>query len=142
MRTRRFPSICAWAILIPAAGCGSAPAPPAGTGAREKAQGYYEALLRRDWPGAYAALHADSRAQCSQAQFAHLAEHYLDELGPEPRLQVRSCDEHGNQAIVHVAFAGQASGKQRVYKDGVILLRSEGEWKIVLSAKFGRSRTP
>src|SRR5437763_1424242 len=40
-------------LLAGVVGCGRTPPGPAGTGAKETAQGYHEALLRRDWSGAY-----------------------------------------------------------------------------------------
>ena len=52
------PTRCgAWAVLAAAGvGCGRPPAPPAGTGAQELVQDYYDGLVRQDWPQAYAAL--------------------------------------------------------------------------------------
>ena len=51
-------------LAVVLAGCSGTPTAP-GTGADAAARGYFEALLRRDWAEAYAALHPDSRARCT-----------------------------------------------------------------------------
>ncbi len=128
--------------LLAAAGCRWAPPPAAGTGAHEAVQGYYEALLRQDWPRAYAALHPDRRARCSAEQFARLAAQYRRNFGFEPqRVQVRSCEEHGLEAIAHVLFTGRAAAHHRSYKDGITLRRTATDWGVVLPAHFGQVRT-
>jgi hypothetical protein len=132
----------AWAIvaLLAAAGCRWAP-PPAGTGAHEAVQGFYEALLQQDWPRAYAALHPDSRAHASAEQFARLATQYRRNLGFEPeRVQVRSCEEHGAEAVAHVVFTSRTTIPYRSYKDGIALRRSATDWGVVLPPHFGRVR--
>src|SRR5581483_2862662 len=132
------PPACVWIALLPLAGCGSAPTAPAGTGAAAVVQGYYDALVRRDWPAAYAALHADSRKWCSATQFASLAEQHRKGLGLEPEeVRVRSCDENGEQAVAHVTIMGHAAGKQVFYKDALTLRRDADGWEIVLPAHFG-----
>src|SRR5262249_6417336 len=92
-----------WAVVLLAAGCTAAPTAPAGTGARQAAEGYFQALVRQDWPGAYALLHPNSRHHHSPEQFARLAQQYRRGLGFEPDgVQVRTCDERGEEAIAHV----------------------------------------
>jgi hypothetical protein len=104
-------------------------------------QVYYEALLRRDWPTAYAALDADSQAWCNLALFSQLAEQYVRNLGMEsPEVHLRSCEEHGDQGVAHVTIMGQGHNKQGLYKDGLTLRRGTQGWRIVLSPKFGRSK--
>jgi hypothetical protein len=126
-------------LLAGLAGCNWAPAPPAGTGARETAQAYCEALVQRDWQQAYAALHPDSQKRCTQEQFTRLAQAYRRNLGFEPEeVQVRSCGERGTEAIAHVVLTGRASSQARRYKDGVTLRQTVEGWRVVLPPSFGR----
>jgi hypothetical protein len=133
-----------WSLLVAAAvaGCGHSPAPPAGTGAREAAASFYEALLRQEWERAYAVLHPDSRAQCNAERFTGLARNYRRDLGFEPvSLRVRSCEEQGGQAIAHVVFMGPAGHRQRYYRDALVLRHSGENWGVVLPPRFGKRRT-
>lgn len=126
-------------LLAGVAGCSAAPAPPAGTGAKEAAQGYYEALLRRDWQQAYAALHPDSQRRCTQEQFARLGETYRRNLGFDPEaVHVRACEEQGTEAIAHVVLTGRGAAKQQHYRDGIVLRQNAGSWRVVLPQNFGR----
>jgi hypothetical protein len=98
-----------------------------------------EALLRQDWGRAYAALDAPNRARCGAGQFARLADGYRRGLGFEPRaVHVRSCEERGAEAIAHVVFTGAAAGRQRYYKDAVVLRRGEAGWGVALPPRFGQ----
>jgi hypothetical protein len=120
-----------------ACGCTRTP-PPAGTGAAAAARTYFEALVRRDWPAAYAALHPDSRARCDPDRFARLAEAERRRLGFEPEaVRLRSCTERGGKAVAHVVFNGRAGGKQRTYRDAVGLRRAAAGWGVVLPGRFG-----
>jgi hypothetical protein len=101
---------------------------------------YYEAVLRQDWGRAYTTLHAESRARCSAEQFTRLAQSYRRDLGFEPEeVHVRSCEEHGTEAVAHVMITGRSEGKQRHYRDAVTLRQSGSQWGIVLTSGFGRS---
>jgi hypothetical protein len=101
---------------------------------------YYEALLRQDWGRAYTALHSETRAQWSAEHFTRLAQSYRRNLGFEPEeVQVRSCEEHGAEAVAHVMMGGRADGKQRHYQDAVTLRQSGSQWGIVLPKSFGHS---
>jgi hypothetical protein len=125
------------------AGCRSAPAPSPGTGAREVARGYYEALIRQDWATAYAALHPETRSRYGLGQFTRLARNYRRNLGFEPEaVHVRSCEEHGAEAVAHVALTGRAAERHRRYQDGTALRRSAAGWGVVLPDHFGRTRPP
>ena len=130
-----------WALLVLlVAGCGR-PDAPAGTGAREAALGYYEALVRQDWAGAYDALHPDSRRRTSQEQFARLAGQHRQGLGFEPReAHVRACEEHGEEAVAHVTLTGPGKSGQVRYRDAVSLRRGEGGWGVVLPSNFGQAK--
>jgi hypothetical protein len=123
------------------AGCQRAPGPPAGTGAEEAARRYCEALVRQDWAQLHAALHPDSRARYSTEQFGRLVQSHRRSLGFEPEgVRVRACEEHGDQAIAHVVFTGQAAGRQRQYKDAVALRQTGAGWGVVLPPQFGQNR--
>jgi hypothetical protein len=126
------------AIVAALTGCNEAPAPVAGTGAAEAAQDYYEALLRKDWPRAYALLDQASRNRIP-AQPLGLALRQLRPLDFEPTaVYVRACEENADGAIAHVVLTGQAAGRQRFYRDTLVLRRDSGGWRVVLSAKFGQ----
>jgi hypothetical protein len=131
-----------WALLFAGAvaGCGGTPT-PAGTGAREAVQDYYDALVRRDWPAAYASLDADSRKRCSAEQFTRLAQNYRKDLGFEPDgVHVRACEEHGAEALAHVVLTGRDAVQRKSHKDAVMLRRTGDDWGVVLSPNFGRKR--
>ncbi len=123
-----------------AAGCGTAPPPPAGTGAREAALAYFRAVVGRDWSAAHAALDPDSRRQVPAGRFAALAGAYLGGIGFTPTAaQVTACDEQGDRAVAHVVLTGRTSAHQR-YKDTTSLRRGPDGWGVVLAAHFGRPR--
>lgn len=131
--------LAALLLLAGLVGCNRTPTPAAGTGAKEAAQAYYEALMRRDWQKAYAALHADSQKRCTQEQFARLGEAYRRNLGFEPDdVHVRSCNEQGIEAIAHLVLTGRTSSQARRYKDGVALRQTVEGWRVVLPPNFGR----
>jgi hypothetical protein len=133
-----------WAAVVGLAGvvgCGRPPARPAGTGAREAAQSYFEALLRQDWAGAYRFLHSDNRARCSVEQFTRLAEAHRRSFGFEPQaVRLRTCDEKESEAVAHVAFTGRTAQRERLYKDAVFLRRDGEGWGVVLPPGFGKTR--
>jgi hypothetical protein len=133
MRIRWAVGLCALA-----AGCGREAATPAGTGAREAAQGYYEALVRQDWPRAYAALHPQSRGRLGPERFAALAADHRRGVGFEPAaVHVRSCEEQGDEATAYVVLTGVHVTKER-HRDAVRLLRDGDGWGVVLPPTFGR----
>lgn len=149
MRTERrtaAPKACRlWCLAVGllaagAAGCGQGEA-ATGTGAREAAQRYYEALRQHDWSTAHAALHPDSRARCNSAQFARLAARYRNDLGFEPEaVRVRFCDEQPTRAVAHVVYTGRARDRRRSYKDAVVLRPGATGWGVVLPRDFGQAR--
>jgi hypothetical protein len=95
-------------ILGLAAGCGRSPASSADTGARETANRFCEAFCRQDWAEAYRTLHADSSHDLPEDQFAILAADYRRAIGFEPeKVRIRSCEEQGTRAIVHLVLTGK-----------------------------------
>jgi hypothetical protein len=128
-------------FLALAAGCGTPPQPSGHTGAEEAARGYFDAVLHKDWQRAYAALHPDTRKRYSGEQFARLAQKYRQGLGFEPQeVKLRSCEEHGNEAVAHVLLVGQQAAKQRTFKEAVTLRQTPGGWAVVLPPGFGEAR--
>jgi hypothetical protein len=130
-----------WCLLATGAlvGCGRGPTPPEGTGAREVVQNYHEALVRRDWPQAYAALHTDTRKRFGSEQFIRLAQQHLQHLGFEPTAaHVRTCEEHGAEATARVLYEGRDASGRKLYKDAVVLRQGAAGWGIVLPSNFGR----
>ncbi len=127
-------------LAVVVAGCGKTPV-PTGTGAEQVARHWYEALLRQDWAAAYRLLHPDSRARCTEEQFARLAQDYRRSLGLEPEaVRLRFCDEKGDEASAHVVLTGRAGNRQRFYRDAVVLRRGTEAWGIALPPRFGLTR--
>jgi hypothetical protein len=121
------------------AGC-QPPAPPAGTGAREAALAFYQALVRKDWDAAHATLDPGSRARTAAPRFAALAAVYRGGLGFEPStVQVSACEEQGDRAVAHVVLLGRPSAHQR-FKDTATLRHNPDGWGIILSPAFGTPR--
>jgi hypothetical protein len=122
-------------------GCSHSPEQPPGTGAKECAQGYYEALIRQDWPRAFACLDPESRKRSSSSQFSRLAQSYRSGLGFEPdAVHVRACEERGTQATAHVVLTGGGGTKGHRYKDAVTLRRDDDGWHVVLPPGFGQAK--
>jgi hypothetical protein len=132
----------AWGMLVGGVliGCGPSPEGPAETGAKECVQGYYEAVIRKDWSRAYAALDPGSQQRCTIQQFVRLAQSYRSHLGFEPEaVQVRACEERGTEATGHVVLTGRAVTHHRRYKDAATLRRTD-DWRVVLPPNFGQAR--
>jgi hypothetical protein len=128
------------AVCVAVAGCASR-APPVDTGSRTAVQTYFDALVRRDWPAAYAVLHPDSRKRLSLEQFKRAAENHRHALGFEPEeARLKSCEEHDADATAHVLLTGSAGGKKQTAKDAVALKHSDAGWGVVLPQNFGGSR--
>lgn len=113
--------------------------PPTGTGAREAAAAFFEAIVRRDWPTAYAGLHPVSRRGLDSATFTRKAQTYRAALGFEPaKVVVRSCDEQGERATVHMLLTDANDSRRHSYREAIALQRSTDGWRIVLHKGFGR----
>jgi hypothetical protein len=127
-------------VLLPLAfaGCGrSSDPPPPDTGAREAVRGFYQAVIRRDWTGAYSLLHPDTTKAWSPSEFSRRADAYRGKLGFDPaRVAVRTCDEHGEEATARVSLSGPGGGRH-TYEDTLFLRRHAGEWRVVLPPRFG-----
>ena len=119
-------------------GCSHSTGQSPGTGAKECAEAYYEALIQQDWPKAFAALDPQSQERCARQQFSRLAQSYRSGLGFEPdAVHVRACDERGTAATAHVVLTGRAGTKAHRYKDGVTLRLRDDGWRVVLPSNFG-----
>jgi hypothetical protein len=123
------------ALLCLVAGCTAPPPPPQGTGAREAAVDFWQAVLRQDWDRAYGQLSAPTRQRLSPPQFIDRAKDYHRQLRFEQKeVKVSACDESGTQALAHVVLIGET----RRYKGGLSLHRDEAGWKVDLPANFGQ----
>jgi hypothetical protein len=126
-------------LILAVAGCGrsSEPSTP-DTGSREAVRGFYDALIRRDWPGAYALLHPDAAKGLSAQEFSRRAEAYRGKLGFDPtRVAVRTCEEHGDEATARISLSGPG-GSRHAYGDNLFLRRHDGQWRVILPARFGQ----
>jgi hypothetical protein len=140
MRIPGRSSVWGWLSVVLIAGCSKTPIHPPGTGSKEAAQIYFEALIRREWEQAYSILDAGSKARCNKEQFSCLAQNYRNSLGFEPEgVQVRAYDEQGAQATVHVVLTGHAATKDRRYKDAITLRRDDDGWHVVMPQNFGQA---
>jgi hypothetical protein len=131
-----------WGLLfgLVLIGCGPLPQEPVETGASACVRSFYEALLRKDWPKAYAALDAPSQKRYSAQQFPQLAQSYRTNLGFEPEaVQVQACEERGPEATAHVVLTGHSATHYRRYKDAITLRRG-ADWRVVLPSNFGQTR--
>jgi hypothetical protein len=123
-------------------GCNDSPEQAPGTGAKECAQAYYEALTLHDWSKAYATLDPESRDRCGQQRFNGLAERYLNGLGFElDAVHVRACEERGTKATAHVVLTGRAGADKHRYKDAITLHLGDDGWRVVLPSNFGQGKT-
>jgi hypothetical protein len=126
-------------LLAALGGCSRQSPPSAGTGAKEAAQEYYEAMIRRDWQQAHASLDPESRKHCTLEQFTRLADSYRRHLGFEPEeVHIQSCEEKGPEATAHVVLTGRSSSRSVRYRDGIPLRQTAEGWRIVLRSNFGR----
>ncbi|HEV3117769.1 MAG TPA: hypothetical protein VGY58_11990 [Gemmataceae bacterium] len=115
---------------------------PEGTGAEQAVQEYCDAVVRGEWTRAYAGLDASSRQHLSEQQFARLIRKRWQAIGFEPQeARVRSCEEHGAEAIAHVVLTGHAGSRLRLYKDAVVLRHSATGWRVMLSPASGQFRS-
>jgi hypothetical protein len=131
---------CALVMAVSLTGCAHHAELPVTTGARDKVQDFYEALLQADSGRAYAVLDPASRAKCGAQQFDRLAAAYRQALQFSPeKVQVRSCEEVGDTAVAHVVFSGPVADGQKFYKDAITLHWSETGWGIILPPEFGRA---
>ena len=126
--------------LLLVAGCGRSSEPaPLDTGARDAVRGFYDSLIQKDWPGAYARLHPDSTKALAATEFHRRAEAYRAKLGFEPaRVAVRTCEEHGDEATARVDLSGPGGGSRHHYEDNLFLRRHDGQWRVLLPARFGQ----
>ena len=143
MTIGRILSILGLAAANLTTGCRPAPAPPPDTGAREAARAFFDALSRREWAVAYAALAPESKGRVSLEQFIHLAQNYHRSYDLKPGgVQVGPCEEHGPNALAHVTLTGLTAAKHRRHKDAVVLHWGGAGWGVVLPAGFGRAGKP
>src|SRR6516164_8826075 len=121
-----------WLAAALAVGCGRpVPTRPQGTGAEAAARDFCEAVVRQDWDRAHALLDADAQAACSPGRFGQLAATYRAGMGFEPdAAHVRSCEEHGDDAVAHVVFSRSVGSKRRSFQDGLTLHRGASGWAV------------
>jgi hypothetical protein len=129
-------------FVLLATGCGRVEAVPEPPGAEVAVSQFLEALKRRDWEHAYAVVHPESKKRCDAKRFATLAEQYFRNLGFAPdEVHLRSCQEHGEEAVSHIVWTGHDQGQARSYKDGFTLRRIADGWAVVLARSFGQVST-
>ena len=126
-------------FLAVVAGCGGPPEPgPADTGARDAVRAYADAVVRRDWPAAYALLAPEARTAWPPAEFARRGDAYRQKFGFDPTAaHVRTCEERGDDATARLDFSGPAAGRHH-FKETLTLRRRDGVWGVALPAHFGQ----
>src|SRR5262249_26445393 len=120
-------------------GCGHSPPDSADTGAKKAALDFCDAIIARDWDKAYDLVDGDTRKRWTRAAFEHVAQGYRRLVGFEPtRARLKACEEQEGKATAHVVFSAGA----HTYRDGLLLRRSDGAWRVVLPTNFGRKTAP
>jgi hypothetical protein len=108
------------------------------TGSRESVRGFYNAIILRDWPGAFTLVHPEESKRMSAAEFGRRAESYRDKLGFDPaRVAVRTCEEHGDEATARIVLSGPGKTRHQ-YEDNLFLRRHDGQWRVMLPVRFGQ----
>ncbi|MBM4067846.1 MAG: hypothetical protein FJ271_02710 [Planctomycetes bacterium] len=129
-------TLCAFLLLV-MSGCGREVPERADTGSREVARKFFEAIINKDWRRAHAEVLQGQDAK----EFAALAEAYHGKLGFEPaQVHIRACEEQGDDAIAHVTVSGRHEKQIQRYRDGIVLRRVSGHWRVVLPATFGADK--
>jgi hypothetical protein len=125
-------------LTVFSAGCRPVATPPAGTGAKECTQKFFESIARQDWPAGYECLSAQSKKSVTAVEFTRLAKQYRQSLGFEPvNVYVTACEEHGQEAISHLTLSGKGPHHTR-FKDSVTLVREGDAWGVTIPSNFGR----
>jgi hypothetical protein len=128
------------AVTLTTAGCGRTDVPgPPDTGARAAARAFFEAIIHRDWPAAFAAIEPDLQSGMGADAFAGQAKRYRDGHGFEPDgVLFRGCEEQGDQAVAHVVVTGKSDGGRRQFRDSVKLRKTPAGWRVVRVDGFGK----
>lgn len=139
MNAKRYAGALAALTLVWVSGCRSGAA--ADTGARGAVEGYFEAVVRQDWPSAYAVLDPEVQSRWRLEEFSQRAAKYHKGLGIQPEtVRVRYCEEHAREATAQVIVRGKAARTHKTHKDAVVLRKSGDKWSVMLPADFGQSR--
>jgi hypothetical protein len=102
---------------------------------------FYTAIVREDWPGAYALLAPEVQARLDANEFAALGKQCRAGLGFEPaNVEVRSCDEQGSQATAYVVVTGNSASKKNYYRETATLRKGPAGWRVVPPEDFGRAK--
>src|SRR5262245_2811850 len=123
------------AALVVGGGCAKKPIATQ-SGAETALREFGQALVGKDWPRAYQALHPESRAALGEKQFARLGANYLAGIGFEAdEFLIRSCDERGSEVLAQARLRGHAA-ELRTYKDTFTIKRDTAGWGVVLPSYF------
>lgn len=126
--------------VLATAGCGRNAAPTVAE-SRTTARAFYEAVVREDWPAAFAMVDAEAQARLGADGFAELGRRHCAGFGFSPvAVEVRSCDETGDQATAQVIVTGKSEAKRRRHRDVVALHKGPAGWRVVLKEGFGQGR--
>jgi hypothetical protein len=132
-------AIFALSITVMTIGCGGRSSASPDSGAKQSAERYFQALIRRDWPASYEALDSASKKRVTLTEFTRRAETYLSGLKLSPSAAtVGAVQEGETTATVHVAITGRGGHGYRRFKDTVSLRKEGTDWKIELPRSFGR----
>lgn len=122
---------------------GCQPTPPAAlenTGSHEAVTEFFEAIIRQDWPRGLKVLAAEKNNRMTSELFGRLGQAYRKRLGFDPEeVHLRSCEEHGAQAIAHVVLVGHVNGQRKQFRESVTLRQSDGKWVVLLPNHFGNA---
>ena len=126
-------------LALAAAGCGRQG--PEVSEARTAARAFYTAIVREDWPAAYALLAPGVQDRFGADDFAAVAKRHRAGFGFEPSgVEVRTCDERGEEASALVVVTGVAAAKKGHYRETVSLRKTPAGWRVVPAEGFGGGR--
>lgn len=146
---KTFGKDLSWGLLLAGVlGCGRETGTPELVSPKKVIEAYYSALLRRDWPSAFALLHPADQAGRDPREFSRLAQDYWRGLGFEPAtVRVPFCHARGVTATAQVTLLGRppacvpsvrAASPTWVRRETLALRRSEDGWRVLLPATCRR----
>jgi hypothetical protein len=111
------------------------------TAARATVRNFYFAIIREDWPAAFALLEPQSQSRFGADAFADAARQYRASFGFEPvSVEIRSCDEKGDRAKARVIVTGKSASAKHRFRDAIDLRKSSSNWGVAPAEDFGRER--
>jgi hypothetical protein len=139
----RVQKLLAWFLLLGSLALGCAPSgtTSAGSAAESAARGFFDAVIREDWPGAYQFLSPESRNRARPSHFTKLCKQYIENLGYQPEaVLIRSSQEYGKTAMVYLTITGRGNSGSGRTKESVVVQQTQIGWMVMLPPRFGEAK--